>query len=171
MIVRERVGDELPGVAGRAALRAVGLEGYEDTDPRDLSGGERQRLAVALVIAGRSEADDPLPSALLLDEPTRGMDRGRKADLTELAAEISRRGCAVLVATHDVEFAAGFADRVILLARGRVIADGAVREVLSSGLHFATEVSRLTDGAALTPEDLLQGLHGLASPTAQEGLR
>ncbi len=171
MIVRERVGDELPGVAGHAALRAVGLEGFEDADPRDLSGGERQRLAVALVIAGRSEADDPLPSALLLDEPTRGMDRGRKADLAALATEISGRGCAVLIATHDVEFAAGFADRVVLLARGRVIADGAVREVLSSGLHFATEVSRLTDGAALMPEDLLPTHDRSSSPTAPEGLR
>ncbi|MFM8527783.1 MAG: ABC transporter ATP-binding protein [bacterium] len=170
MIVRERVGDELPRPAGRAALDAVGLEGFEDADPRDLSGGERQRLAVALVIAGRSGARDTLPSALLLDEPTRGMDRGRKANLSALASEITGGGCAVLVATHDVEFAAGFADRVVLLARGRVIAEGPVREVLSSGLHFATEVSRLTDGAALTPEDLLLERDRSASPTASKGL-
>ena len=154
MLVRERVGDELPGSAGAAALEAVGLQGFEDADPRDLSGGERQRLAVALVIAGRSSEDDPLPSALLLDEPTRGMDRGRKADLSALVTGLSGRGCAVVVATHDVEFAAGFADRVVLLARGRVIADGPAREILSDGMHFSTEVSRLTDGVALTAEDL-----------------
>ena len=153
MLVRERVADELPGEAGAAALRAVGLEGREGQDPRDLSGGERQRLAVALVIAGRSEAHDPIPAALLLDEPTRGMDRGRKRDLENLIRNLSERGCAPVVATHDVEFAASFADRVILLARGAVIADAPAREILSDGTHFSTEVSRLTGGLALSPED------------------
>lgn len=154
MLVRERVGDELPGEVGREALAAVGLAGFEERDPRDLSGGERQRLAVALVIAGRSGRSGTLPSALLLDEPTRGMDRGRKADLALLAEEIVRSGCAVVIATHDVEFAACFADRVVLLARGEVIADGSVREILTGGVHFSTEVSRLTGGVALTADDL-----------------
>lgn len=153
MLVRERVCDELPGDAGAAALRAVGLVGFEDADPRDLSGGERQRLAVALVIAGRSAEHDPIPSALLLDEPTRGMDRGRKRDLEDLIRDLSARGCAPVIATHDVEFAAGFADRVVLLARGKVLADGSSREILSHGVHFSTEVSRLTEGLALSPED------------------
>lgn len=168
MLVRERVGDELPGPAGEVALRAVGLSGFEDADPRDLSGGERQRLAVALVIAGRSSEDDPLPSALLLDEPTRGMDRGRKADLSSLARGLSARGCALVIATHDVEFAAGFADRVVLLGRGRVIADGQAREILSDGLHFSTEVSRLTDGVALTAEDLSILVRQISTDLARE---
>ena len=51
-LVRERVGDELPGDAGLAALRIVGLEHAVDADPRDLSGGERQRLALAIALAG-----------------------------------------------------------------------------------------------------------------------
>jgi len=168
MLVRERVGDELPGPAGGVALEAVGLSGFEDADPRDLSGGERQRLAVALVIAGRSSEGDPLPSALLLDEPTRGMDRGRKADLSDLARGLSARGCALVIATHDVEFAAGFADRVVLLARGRVIADGQARETLSDGLHFSTEVSRLTDGVALTAEDLSIRVEQISNDLARE---
>lgn len=154
MLVRERVGDELPGAAGKAALALVGLEGYEERDPRDLSGGERQRLAVALVIAGRSSEFDELPSALLLDEPTRGMDTGRKADLAEMAGSISDRGCAVVIATHDVEFAASFADRVVLLSRGKVIADGTARDVLTGGMQFSTEVSRLTGGLAMTADEL-----------------
>ena len=56
-LVRERVGDELPGDAGLAALRTVGLEHAIDADPRDLSGGERQRLALAIALAGRMEGD------------------------------------------------------------------------------------------------------------------
>ena len=56
-LVRERVGDELPGEAGLAALRAVGLEHAIDADPRDLSGGERQRLALAIALAGRMDGD------------------------------------------------------------------------------------------------------------------
>jgi energy-coupling factor transport system ATP-binding protein len=61
----------------------------------------------------------------------------------------------VLVATHDTEFAASFARRVVLMGQGVVIADGAASEVLAGGWHFATEVARLLGGAggALTPED------------------
>ncbi len=75
-LVRERVGDELPGERGAAALRAVGLGHAVDADPRDLSGGERQRLALAIALAGRMEGE-ALPGLVALDEPTRGMDRAR----------------------------------------------------------------------------------------------
>jgi energy-coupling factor transport system ATP-binding protein len=143
-LVRERVGDELPGNAGAAALRAVGLEHAVDADPRDLSGGERQRLALAIALAGRMEGDE-LPGLVALDEPTRGMDRARKDDLVGLIDGLARRGAGVLVATHDVEFAAMFAERVVLLGPGRVIADGPAAEVLSGGWYFATEVSRILD--------------------------
>ena len=74
-LVRERVGDELPGEPALAALRIVGLEHAVDADPRDLSGGERQRLALAIALAGRMEGEE-LPGLVALDEPTRGMDRG-----------------------------------------------------------------------------------------------
>ena len=79
-LVRERVGDELPGDEGLAALRIVGLEHAIEADPRDLSGGERQRLALAIALAGRMEGDE-IPGLIALDEPTRGMDRARKEDL------------------------------------------------------------------------------------------
>ena len=151
-LVRERVGDELPGEAGLAALRAVGLEHAIDADPRDLSGGERQRLALAIALAGRVE--DEAPAGLIaLDEPTRGMDRARKADLVELIEGLVGRGNAVVVATHDVEFAAASAERVVLLGAGVVIADGAATEVLSGGWYFATEVARILDlPGVITPE-------------------
>jgi energy-coupling factor transport system ATP-binding protein len=151
-LVRERVGDELPGDAGRAALQIVGLEHAVDADPRDLSGGERQRLALAIALAGRTGGDE-LPGVVALDEPTRGMDRARKADLVELIGDLAGRGAGLLVATHDVEFAASFAERVVLLGDGVVIADGPADEILSGGWYFATEVSRVLDlPGVITPE-------------------
>jgi energy-coupling factor transporter ATP-binding protein EcfA2 len=151
-LVRERVGDELPGEAGAAALRVVGLEHAVDADPRDLSGGERQRLALAIALAGRMDGE-LLPGLVALDEPTRGMDRGRKDDLGELIVDLAERGAGVVVATHDVEFAAVFAERVILMGDGVVVADGPAAEILSGGWYFATEVARVLDApGVVTPE-------------------
>jgi energy-coupling factor transport system ATP-binding protein len=151
-LVRERVGDELPGDAGTAALRLVGLEHAIDADPRDLSGGERQRLALAIALAGRMEGEQ-LPGLVALDEPTRGMDGVRKDDLVALIGQLAERGAGVVVATHDVEFAAAFAERVVLLGDGVVIADGPAAAVLSGGWYFATEVARVLDlPNVVTPE-------------------
>jgi ABC-type multidrug transport system ATPase subunit len=143
-LVRERVGDELPGEDGLSALRIVGLENAQDADPRDLSGGERQRLALAIALAGRMDGE-ALPGLVALDEPTRGMDRARKVELAELIEALARRGAAVVVATHDVEFTAAFAERVVLLGDGTPIADGPSEEILSGGWYFATEVARVLD--------------------------
>jgi energy-coupling factor transporter ATP-binding protein EcfA2 len=151
-LVRERVGDELPGEAGAAVLGAVGLEHAVDADPRDLSGGERQRLALAIALAGRMDGEE-LPGVVALDEPTGGMDRGRKDELQGLIDRLAEEGAAVVVATHDVEFASGFAERVVLLGDGVVIADGPTADVLSGGWYFATEVARVLDlPGVVTPE-------------------
>jgi energy-coupling factor transporter ATP-binding protein EcfA2 len=157
-LVRERVGDELPGDAGLGALRIVGLEHAVDADPRDLSGGERQRLALAIALAGRMEGDE-LPGLVALDEPTRGMDRARKGELVDLIGGLASRGAGLLVATHDVEFAAAFAERVVLMGDGVVIADGPAAEVLSGGWYFATEVARVLDlPGVVTPEQGAEAL-------------
>jgi energy-coupling factor transport system ATP-binding protein len=143
-LVHERVSDE----ASANALTTVGLDGFAERHPRELSGGEKQRLALAIVL------DDPdgAPAVVCLDEPTRGMDRARKQELAELLKGLD---AAVLVATHDPEFVAAFADRVILLADGAPIADGPAGEVLAGGTYFATETARILGGAAnaLTPEE------------------
>jgi energy-coupling factor transport system ATP-binding protein len=143
--LHEHVGEE----TSAAALATAGLGELAGRNPRDLSGGERQRLALAIV-AGEGEP----PATLALDEPTRGMDREAKR---ELAAELRRRaadGQAVIVATHDPEFAAASATRAILLADGRVIADGPASDLLAGGWYFATETARVLGGAqgALLPE-------------------
>ena len=137
-LVHDTVGDEASG----AALARVGLDGLAGRHPRDLSGGEKQRLALAIVL-GDPDSVQP-PAVLCLDEPTRGMDRAAKRALSELLTGMPG---AVLVATHDPEFVAEFADRVVLLADGRVIADGTAPEVLAGGTYFATETARILGGA------------------------
>jgi energy-coupling factor transport system ATP-binding protein len=144
-LLHEHVRDE----ASAEALDLVGLGSAGERDPRDLSGGERQRLALAIVLDG----GEP-PVAVLLDEPTRGMDRAAKGELADRLRAMAQAGTVVLVATHDAEFAAAVAERVVLLADGRPIADAPIADVLSGGWHFATETARVLGGAggALTPE-------------------
>jgi energy-coupling factor transport system ATP-binding protein len=160
--VHHRVRDE----AAPDALRAVGLADLGDRHPRDLSGGERQRLALAIVAGAAPSAGtdgDGRPrdghqreaaAVVALDEPTRGMDRAAKAQLAQELRLRARAGQAVIVATHDPEFAAACAERAVLLADGRVIADGPAAELLSGGWYFATETARILQGAggALLPE-------------------
>jgi energy-coupling factor transport system ATP-binding protein len=135
--------------AGEAALLSAGIDGRGEADPRDLSGGERQRLALEVVLGG----GEP-PAVVCLDEPTRGMDRSRKEALALRLHELAGDGAAVIVATHDPEFAARVAARVLLMGEGELIADGPVADVLAGGWYFATEVARVLGGAgnALTPE-------------------
>jgi len=162
-LVHETVAEEAPA----AALAAEGLSHLADRHPRDLSGGERQRLALAVVLgsADAHPAHPAAPAVICLDEPTRGMDRGAKGDLvTRLRAFATGAADdpAVIVATHDAELAATFADRVILLADGRPIADGPAAEVLAGGWYFATETARILGGAggALLPEEGAELLRG-----------
>ena len=148
--LRDRVGDELPP----AALAAADLAGLAGRHPRDLSGGERQRLALALVLHGER------PAVVALDEPTRGMDRAHKDALAALLTGLAAQGSAVIVATHDAEFAAATATRTVLLGDGRPVADAPTAEVLAGGWYFATQTARILGGAALLPEDgaaLLRG--------------
>jgi energy-coupling factor transport system ATP-binding protein len=139
--------ERVDGETTATDLERFGLRGLESRHPRELSGGQQQRLALAIVCAGQA------PAVLCLDEPTRGMDRGAKSDLAEHLHELSGHGTAVLVATHDAEFAAAVAQRVVLLADGRVIADGSAQELLAGGWYFATETARVLGGAALLPDD------------------
>jgi energy-coupling factor transport system ATP-binding protein len=146
--LHDRVGDDVPD-AGPLA----------DRHPRDVSGGERQRLALELVLT----TGEP-PVAVCLDEPTRGMDRGHGARLAARLKELASDGIAVIVATHDAEFAAAWAERTILLGDGRPVADASTREVLGGGWYFATQTARVLGGGALTPAE------GAALLTAREAV-
>ena len=151
-LLAERVGDELP----EAALAAAGLGRLAERHPRDLSGGERQRLALAIVLhRGEAGGEAAFPAVVCLDEPTRGMDRARKDALARELGDLAAAGTAVLVATHDAEFAATWAQRTVLMGDGRVVADAPTAEVLGGGWYFATQTARILGGAggALLPEE------------------
>lgn len=129
---------------------------HRDLHPRDLSEGQRLSLVLAIQLAAR-------PEVLLLDEPTRGLDYAGKAALTEVLVDRAADGCAVLVATHDVEFAARTANTVIAMAGGEIIADGPAASVLAASPALAPQVTKvLAPVAALTVDDARRVL-GLAS--------
>jgi len=131
---------------GRVAyiLEELELKTLCRTHPRDLSSGERQRAALAAVLVAG-------PELLLLDEPTRGLDCRLKSRLGELLCRIAQKGTAVLLVTHDVEFAAEYAGRVVMLFHGRIAADGPAKTVLSSSFFYAPQISRLLQGRAGEP--------------------
>jgi energy-coupling factor transport system ATP-binding protein len=119
--------------------------------------GERQRVALGAVLAGE-------PEVLLLDEPTRGMDLEQKATLARFLRRWVEGGRTALIATHDVEWVAQCADRVVLMGEGQAVAEGPPREVMGGSLAFATQMAKLFgDPRLLTVEDVLQAL-GRARP-------
>ena len=133
-------------------LDRLGIAQYAHSYPRDLSAGERQRAALAAITVTQ-------PVALLLDEPTRGLDYLAKKSLVDLLHAWRAHGMAIVVVTHDVEFAAELADRVVLLSQGEVIAEGKPAEVLSASPLFAPQVAKLFPNSDwLTVSDALEVL-------------
>jgi energy-coupling factor transport system ATP-binding protein len=120
---------------------APGIDGRRH--PRDLSEG--QRLALVLAIQLR-----PQPEVVLLDEPTRGLDYVAKAALRDVLHDLARRGHAIVVATHDVEFVASAADRVVVMGDGDIVADGPTADVVVASPAFAPQVAKI-----LAPLELL----------------
>lgn len=98
------------------AIALAGLEGLEERTVGRLSGGQRQRLMFALAIVGD-------PAVLFLDEPTVGLDVTARRRLWETIRDLADRGRTILLTTHYLEEADSLADRVVLLHRGRVVAD------------------------------------------------
>ncbi|MFG0315644.1 MAG: ABC transporter ATP-binding protein [Planctomycetota bacterium JB042] len=109
----------------RRALEQVDALALADRDLTELSGGERQRVIVARALAQESRI-------LLADEPTAHLDLKHAVRLFRLLADLAS-GCrlATLVVTHDVNLAAAHCDRIVLLAEGRIVADGPPREALT----------------------------------------
>jgi ABC-type polar amino acid transport system ATPase subunit len=118
------------GVAGEL-LASLGVGARAAAYPRQLSGGEAQRVAVA-----RALALDP--TLLLMDEPTSALDPARRTSLGEALRALARQGRGLLIATHDVDFARGHTDRVLVLADGALVEEGAPNAVLSRPAHPAT---------------------------------
>ncbi|NHB77504.1 heme ABC transporter ATP-binding protein [Rhodobacter calidifons] len=120
-----------PGLAERA-LSAVGLQGLAARPYQELSGGEQQRVQLARVLAQVWQPVGPEgPHWLFLDEPVASLDIAHQLQVMRLARGYADAGGGVVAVMHDLNLTAMFADRVALLAGGRVLAAGRVSEVLT----------------------------------------
>lgn len=130
-------------------LDRLGLGDKADFYSRDLSTGERQRVALGAVMVTQ-------PGALLLDEPTRGLDYTAKLTLLKLLQTWRDEGMAIMMVTHDVELAVQAADRIILLENGLVTADGSPEDVLANSTTFTPQVAKIFPNRGwLTVKDVI----------------
>ncbi|KXG78048.1 Energy-coupling factor transporter ATP-binding protein EcfA3 [Fervidicola ferrireducens] len=109
----------------KEALRAVGMEEFADKMPFHLSYGQRKRVAIAGVLAVK-------PEILVLDEPHAFLDPKSKENLFDILEKENQEGRTVIIATHDVDFAYEWADEIVVMREGRVLAQGGT-EVLCRG--------------------------------------
>jgi ABC-2 type transport system ATP-binding protein len=151
-----RAGEMLRLVASYAAhpldadalLDRVGLTPVAQTAFRRLSGGEKQRLSLAMAVVGR-------PELVFLDEPTAGLDPQARRSAWALIGDLRGAGVAVVLTTHYLEEAEQLADRVVIIARGHVVASGSPSDlttIASGQLEF-----RATPGLPIA--DLASALH------------
>ncbi|MBD3913142.1 ABC transporter ATP-binding protein [Nocardioides hwasunensis] len=123
----------------------------EASHPRDLSEGQRLALALSIVLSAR-------PPVVLLDEPTRGLDYAGKGELARIVADLAAEGRAIMLATHDVEFAAHVADEVVVMADGEVVSSGPPRRVLAESPSFAPQVTKVLGAPWLVVEEVAAAL-------------
>jgi ABC-2 type transport system ATP-binding protein len=107
-------------------LELVGLGTVARTPWRRLSGGEQQRLSLGLALVGR-------PAVAFLDEPTAGVDPSGRLAIRSVISELRADGVCVLLTTHELDEAERLADHVVIVDRGRVVADGSPAELMQSG--------------------------------------
>ncbi|MDD7594837.1 MAG: ATP-binding cassette domain-containing protein [Clostridiales bacterium] len=115
------------------------LDRLMDRHPYDLSGGQQQLLALAKALAAR-------PRLLLLDEPTRGLDAGAKAEFVSVLRKLRDGGMTVVLVTHDAELAAEISDRCALFFRGEIVADDVPRRFFSGNSFYTTAANRICRG-------------------------
>jgi ABC-2 type transport system ATP-binding protein len=153
------------------ALRRAGIEDLAGRRPNKLSGGQRQRVRFAVTLVSD-------PDLLVLDEPTAAMDVGTRREFWKSMYEYTASGRTVLFATHYLEEAEEFADRVILMRAGRIVADGSVAEVraLAGGRTIRAVVPGATEPViaalpAVTGLDFRDGRVAVSSSDSDVTLR
>jgi iron complex transport system ATP-binding protein len=131
--------------AAAGALRRLELESFAQRPLGSLSGGELQRAVLARALAQEAPV-------LLLDEPTTALDLGRQQLVLELVDELRRDGLTVVTTMHDLTLAGQYAERIVLLDGGAVVAEGTAKEVLSAGTvaaHYGANVRIVEDEAGV----------------------
>ena len=139
MFIHPTVRQELEEAGEGADALPWDFSSLMDTHPYDLSGGQQQMLALARVMGAN-------PRLLLMDEPTKGLDASLKAEAGRLLRTLRDGGLTIVVVTHDVEFAAEYADRCALFFRGEITSEGTPVEFFSGNSFYTTAVSRMTRG-------------------------
>lgn len=117
-----------------AALEAAGMSTFEQRIYPTLSGGERQRVHVARVLAQVWEDPDDGARYVLLDEPTANLDLAYQHHTLETFRQFAAKGTGVLAVLHDLNLAAQFADRIVVLRDGHQLASGCPQAVLTPGI-------------------------------------
>lgn len=144
LFLKDTVFEEVPNTE---ILKKFNLLNLSEQNPFDLSGGEAQRLALAKVIS--LDAD-----IILLDEPTKSVDVVFKKEFANMLKELANEGKTVVLVTHDLEFAGRYADRVSFLFDGKIIVSSERREFFSNLGIYTTSLSRLTNGRAVSLDDV-----------------
>jgi energy-coupling factor transport system ATP-binding protein len=130
-------GTEGDSVESARALLDRLAPGIDSTaHPRDLSEGQRLSLVLALQLVAT-------PQVVLLDEPTRGLDYRAKRELTGIIDLLASEGRSIVISTHDVEFVASAADRVVVMAAGDVVADGCTADVVGASPAFSPQTAKI----------------------------
>jgi energy-coupling factor transporter ATP-binding protein EcfA2 len=132
------------------SLEMVGLAGFEERSPFEISGGQQQRLAMASALSMK-------PQILVLDEPTSNLDPIGKEEVFTVTRKINQEeGLTVIIAEHEVEVIAEYADKVILLEHGRITEVGSPDELFPKIVDIQSNVGvripQITDFASRTPE-------------------
>ncbi|MEJ2709291.1 MAG: ABC transporter ATP-binding protein, partial [Anaerolineales bacterium] len=122
-------------------LDRLGLKDKRRSQFHELSTGQQRRLALALAVAHH-------PPVIFLDEPTAGLDVGSRAELHSLMQELKEGGSSIILATHDMAEAEKMTDRVAILLRGSIVAEGSPQELTATGSGF-TKVSVRTEQSLL----------------------
>lgn len=117
-------------------LTQLNIQTKANSYPRDLSTGEKQRVALGAVVVTQ-------PEIIILDEPTRGLDQLTKNALLKLLLEWNHSGITILLVTHEVEFAAAFASRILILEDGQIISQGDPRRIMRTHPRYTPQIANL----------------------------
>ena len=126
------------------------MAGQMESHPYDLSGGQQQMAALIKVLLTE-------PDILLLDEPTKGMDRLHKMRLGQVLQQLCRKGTAILCVTHDMEFAAAFAGRAAMLFDGKLEGEDRPEAFFTNNYFYTTTAAKITRGLkqpVILPEEV-----------------
>ena len=140
-----------PEEAVQTMLQELQITHVSKRNPLDCSGGEQQLVSLGLVLLSK-------PEILLLDEPTKGLDPVRKHHLGELLKSLQAKGTTLVMATHDMEFAAAYGTRAALLFDGKILSEASVADFFSDNFFYTTSINRLVRKylpQALTWEDVI----------------